>query len=131
MVVKTVSNPERSFGVSVGSVLCLIAALLMWRARLHRAEIVGGIGTVLLVCGLAMPTLLKWPSAWWWRFARALGHVNARVLLTIMFVMVLVPVSLFWRLSARDPLSRRKERWRGWLPSPAAGRGRTHYLHMY
>jgi len=28
---KTPVNPERSFGVSVGTVLCVIAALLVWR----------------------------------------------------------------------------------------------------
>ena len=38
-------NPERSFGVSVGVVLCVIAAFLLWRGRVTRAEIVGGIAT--------------------------------------------------------------------------------------
>ena len=66
-------NPERSFGVSVGIVLCVIAALLVWRGRMLRAEILGGIGVVLLVAGLLYPPILKWPSAAWWRFSRALG----------------------------------------------------------
>jgi hypothetical protein len=79
---KAPKNPERSFGVSVGGVLLLIAALLLWRRRLGRAEIVGGIGGVLLVLGLVSPSLLRYPSALWWRFSRALGYVNARILLT-------------------------------------------------
>lgn len=131
MAAQSVSNPERSFGVSVGSVLCLIAAALVWRTRVHRAEIVGGLGVLLMVCGLALPTLLRRPSAWWWRFARALGHVNARILLTLVFSLVLVPLSLWWRLAGRDPLSRRRNRWPGWQPAPASHRDRTHYLHMY
>ena len=45
-------NPERSFGVSVGGVLCAIAVALLWRGRTGRAEVIGGIGAVLLVCGL-------------------------------------------------------------------------------
>ena len=63
------TNPERSFGLSVGGVLCLIAAVLVWRGRIFGAELAGSVGVVLLVFGLVQPQLLKWPSALWWRFA--------------------------------------------------------------
>ena len=46
---------ERSFGISVGTVLFLIAAVLVWRGRIPTAEILGGIGAVLLVLGLTTP----------------------------------------------------------------------------
>ena len=131
MAIPQNARDERSFGVSIGSVLCLIAVLLLWRTRVHRAEIVGGLGVALLICGLALPSLLRRPSAWWWRFARALGHVNARVLLTVVFALLLVPLSLLWRLAGKDPLSRRKDRWPGWLPAPDTHRDRAHYLRMY
>src|SRR2546423_2597996 len=101
---------ERSFGVSVGAVLCAIAAALVWRGRLGRAEVVGATGLALLVCGLLYPPVLRYPSAIWWRFSRALGHFNARVLLTLMFGLVLVPLSLLWRLIGKDPLTRRQDR---------------------
>ena len=124
-------NPERSFGVSVGIVLCAIAALLVWRGRILRAEILGGIGAVLLVAGLVYPPILKWPSAAWWRFSRALGYVNARILLTLLFSLVLLPLSIVWRLTGKDPLGRRRQRWPGWSPYPARYRDRTHYTRMY
>jgi hypothetical protein len=124
-------NPERSFGVSVGIVLCVIAALLVWRGRILRAEIVGGIGAVLLVAGLLYPPVLKWPSAAWWRFSRVLGYVNARILLTLLFSLVLLPLSIVWRLTGKDPLERRRQRWPGWSPYPARYRDRTHYTRMY
>ena len=75
-------NPEKSFGISVGAVLLLVAAFLWWRVRIRPAEIVGGIGAVLLILGVLQPRLLKWPSAVWWRFALILGYVNARIILT-------------------------------------------------
>jgi hypothetical protein len=124
-------NPERSFGISVGIVLCLIAVFLAWRGRIGRAEVMAGVGAVLLLCGLIYPPLLKWPSAAWWRFARALGYVNARVLLTVLFVFVLVPLSLVWRLTGKDPLARRRASWPGWLPYPARYRNKHHYSRMY
>jgi hypothetical protein len=124
-------NPERSFGVSVGIVLCAIAALLWWRGRVARAEVVAAVGAVLLVAGLVYPPLLRYPSAAWWRFSRALGHVNARVLLTILFALVLTPIGLVWRIVGHDPLGRRRDRWRGWSPYPERYRDRNHYSRMF
>ena len=124
-------NEERSFGVAVGGVLCAIAAFLWWRGRIGRAEIVGGIGAFLLITGLVYAPLLKYPSAVWWRFSRALGYVNARVLLTVLFWIALVPLSVMWRLTGKDPLERRREAWRGWTPYPARYRDRKHYEKMY
>jgi hypothetical protein len=124
-------NPERSFGVSVGGVLLLIAAVLAWRSRTTRAEITGGVGAVLLVLGLLAPRLLKWPSDLWWRFARALGYVNARILLTLLFGIALVPLSMIWRVIGSDPLARRRDRWPGWSPYPDRYRDHKHYLRMY
>lgn len=122
---------ERSFGLSVGTVLCLIAAGLLWRGRPMRAEIIGGTGAVLVLLGALRPSLLKWPNVWWWRLARVLGYVNARVLLTLLFVAVLLPVGLIWRLVGKDPLTRRRTAWPGWSPYPARYRDRHHYLRMY
>jgi len=124
-------NPERSFGVSVGIVLCLIAALLWWRGRVGRAEILAGVGGFLLVAGLTYPRVLKYPSALWWKFALALGYVNARVLLTVLFAIVLVPISLIWRLTGKDPLARRRSQWNGWSPYPARYRDPKHYERMF
>ena len=124
-------NPERSFGISVGGVLVVIALALWWRGRVGRAEMLGGIGAVLLFFGLVQPKLLKWPSAAWWRFSRVLGYVNARILLTLLFSLLLVPVSLLWRAIGKDPLSRRRDKFEGWTPYPARYRDRTHFERMF
>jgi hypothetical protein len=124
-------NPERSFGVSVGGVLIAIALLLLWRRRIMRAEILGGIGAVLLVLGLVAPPLLKYPSKYWWKFSLALGRVMATFWLTLLFLIVLTPVSLIWKLLGRDPLARRRDKWPGWSPYPERYRDRKHYDRMY
>jgi hypothetical protein len=131
MAHKGPANPERSFGISVGSVLLVIAALLVWRHRVGRAEITGGIGAVLLALGLLYPPLLKYPSAAWWRFSRALGYVNARVLLSIIFFLVLAPLGLVWRLTGKDPLARRRSNWKGWAVYPARYKDARHFDHMF
>ncbi len=122
---------ERSFGVSVGGFLLLVAAALWWRGRITNAEILSGTGIVLVVLGLTAPRLLKYPSAVWWKFAMILGYINARVILTIVFLLVLTPMSLVWRLIGRDPLAIRKQNWPGWSPYPARYRDADHFTRMY
>jgi hypothetical protein len=131
MIARGPRNPERSFGLSVGVVLLLIAAALWWKGRTTRAEVMASVGTFLVVAALVYAPLLKYPSAAWWRFSRGLGHVNARVLLTVLFAVVLVPMSLIWRLAGHDPLGRRRRAARGWLPHPQRYRDRAHYERMY
>jgi hypothetical protein len=122
---------ERSFGVSVGGVLMAIAAYLAWRGRIDRAAILAGIGALLVVLGLSAPTLLKYPSMAWWKMAMVLGHVNARVILTIAFAIVLTPVGLIWRVIGKDPLARQRKNWDGWSPSPPRFRDPDHFNKMY
>ena len=122
---------ERSFGISVGTVLLLIAVFMIWRGRISGAQITGGIGAVLLLLGLTKPVLLKWPSAVWWRFAMVLGYVNARVILTIAFLILLTPIGLLWRVIGRDPLKRRKQNFDGWSAYPARYRDPNHFTRMY
>lgn len=122
---------ERSFGVSVGGFLLLVAAALWWRGRITNAEILAGVGAVLVVLGLTAPRLLKYPSAVWWKFAMILGHVNARIILTIAFLVVLTPIALIWRLIGRDPLAIKRRNWPGWSPYPARYRDKDHFTRMY
>ena len=125
------ADPERSFGVSVGAVLVLVAAFLVWRGRMTGAGWTGGIGAVLVVLGLVAPALLTWPSALWWKLTMALGYVNARVILTIAFLLVLTPIGLLWRLLGRDPLGKRRESWPGWTTYPQRYADRSHFTLMY
>ena len=131
MMHKGPAHPERSFGLSVGGVLLLVAAYQFWRGSVNVALVAAVVGVVLVVCGYLQPRLLKWPSAWWWKLAFVLGYINARVILTLIFALVLVPMGLLWRLIGRDPLTRRRASWHGWAAYPARYRDSKHYERMY
>ena len=127
----SIPGTERSFGFSVGGVLCVLALVLVWRGRFARGEILGLVGAILVFLGAVRPALLKRPRVWWWRGARRLGDFNARVLLTIMFAVVFVPLGMVWRLLGKDPLVRERPRGGGWSPYPTRYRDRQHYSRMY
>jgi hypothetical protein len=48
-----------------------------------------------------------------------------------LFAIVLVPLSLVWKLIGKDPLTRSRRTWPGWSPYPARYRDRQHYERMY
>ena len=124
------AHPERSFGVAVGGVACAAAVYFWWRGSLQSAPILGAIGAALVVLGLVAPRALYWPSFVWWKLVHVLGYVNARIILTVLFTLLLVPLSLFWRLTGKDPLGRRCAAT-GWTPYPARYRDPKHYSRMY
>ncbi len=124
-------NRERAFGKSVGTVLILIALALAWRGRIARAEILGGIGVVLVLFGFVRPSVLKLPSDAWWAFAAVLGWINARVLLSVAFFIVLTPLGWIWRLTGRDPMARRRDVYAGWKPYPERYRDGKHFDNMF
>ena len=128
---KAPANPERSFGVSVGGALVVVALFFVWRGRMTGATWTGGVGTVLMVLGLVTPALLKWPSALWWKLAMTLGYINARIILSIAFLMVLTPIGLIWRVIGRDPLGWRRDSWPGWTRYPERYADRAHFTRMY
>ena len=111
--------------------LLALSAFLWWRGRAYAAGILGVIGAALVVFGYLAPSALKWPSAVWWRLAMVLGYANARLILTVAFIVVLSPIGLIWRLLGRDPLGRRRERWPGWVAHHARYRSGNHYRRMY
>lgn len=124
-------DPDRAFGFSVGFVLSAIAALFLWRGRPAVAEALGVVGGLLIVLAAVRPGWLKWPSAAWWKLANVLAYVNARVLLTLIFAIVLTPTGLLWRLAGKDPLARRRHASTGWSLYPIRYRERTHYERMF
>jgi len=111
--------------------LCLIAAVLVWRGSLTSAQILGALGVTLVAFGLTFPRALSWPRVAWWRLAHALGYVNGRFILTVLFAVLIVPLNVFWRVTGKDPLARRRAHGPGWSPYPTRYRDRKHYARMY
>lgn len=128
----TSQRGERSFGLSVGTVCALLAAVSLWRGREIPALIGGCLALGLLVPAVIRPSALRIPSALWWRFAQALGWFNARVLLSAVFFLVATPLGLGLRLAGWDPLRlRNRVRGSGWTPYPERMRDVKHYEHLY
>ena len=122
---------HRSFGLTVGFVLAAMAAFTLWRGHILRAEILGGIGAALVLLALVRPAWLSAPARGWSRVGHALGWVNSRVLLTVMFLLILWPVAVVSRLFGADLLDARRRSGSFWLDYSHRLRDPKHYERLF
>ena len=105
----------RSFGLVVGGVFVGIAAVIAWRRGWEVGPLVlglGGPGLLLMLLGLAAPAVLKPVFQVWMGIAVVLGTIMTRVLLTLVFVLLVIPIGLVLKLAGKDLLDRRLDRAR-------------------
>ncbi len=97
----------RKSALLVAGGLLAVAAWNLYRGRMTVVMVFGGLGALLVVAGLFVAPAAKAFHTAWMRFAALLGHVNSRVLLTLMYYLAFTPYGLVTRLVGRDPLRRR------------------------
>ena len=110
-----VAQARRSVRV-VALVLGLLAAWQRYRTRLTLAYGFGIAGTVVL-CFSVVPVAAVAFHRWWMAFSSALGYVNSRILLSLVYYLFISPVGAVARLLGHDPLDRRRARQASyWIP---------------
>ena len=61
-----------------------------------------------LIIGTLKPRLLFYPYKAWMALGFALGWINSRIILALVFILVLQPIALIMRLFNYDPLRKKK-----------------------
>jgi len=103
----------RKFGFVVGGVFTAFLVIFVLRHKHHVPFYVSAVaGPTLLFGALVWPRALAPVERGWTLLAHALGWVNTRILLALVFFVVLAPVALVMRLFGKDPLERRRDRRR-------------------
>jgi hypothetical protein len=114
-----VGDPRKT-ALLVAGAFAVAAALFFWRGRTAAAGVAGTCSLLLVVIGLFIPSLARIFHRAWMKFSFALGYVNSRIILTVIFFLVFVPYKLLSRLFGRDPLQlRRKNAASYWTPKEA------------
>jgi len=94
----------RRFGLTLGSALLLLAALLFWRHHRALGLPFAALGTLFVLVAGVSPVLLKWIHGPWMILSLALGWIMTRVLLTTAFFLIVTPIGLLQRLFGKRPL---------------------------
>ena len=103
----------RRFGFTVGGIFTALLVVFVLRHKHHVPFYVSAVaGPSLLLGALVYPRALAPVERGWSVLAHALGWINTRILLALVFFVVLAPVALVMRALGKDPLERRRDRRR-------------------
>lgn len=107
----------RKSALMVAVVLLGIAAWNLWQQRPAVAAPTGLVALLLFLLSRVSSAAALAFHRVWMRLAHALGWINSRILLSVMFYGIITPYGLVLRLLGRNPLRRRgpgQESY--WLP---------------
>ena len=97
----------RKFGLMMGAVIAILFGLLLPWLFAHAYPVWPWIiAGIFWLAAAVMPASLKPVHSGWLRFGHALGWINTRIILGLMFYTVFLFVSLIMRLVGKDPMSR-------------------------
>jgi hypothetical protein len=96
----------RNFGLIVGGIF---AAIGLWPAVVRGNPVRGwllGLAIALILPALVAPRVLGPAHRAWMLLGEALGWVNTRIVLGVIFFGLITPMAVVFRLRGRDPMQR-------------------------
>ncbi len=105
---------QRKFGILMAVCIGLIGLYRWWKhGFVELPTYFFAVAAVFLVLGLIAPPVLRPVLIVWMKFAEALNWVMTRILLTLAFVILIIPVRVIMKIVGHDPLNR------AWDPTAA------------
>ncbi len=101
----------RDFGVVTGAIVVgLFGLVIPFLFGLSYPLWPWVIATLLLVWAMVAPDSLNNPYHWWMRLGMAIGWVMNRVVLSVVFFVVMLPIGYIMRALGNDPMSRNMDK---------------------
>lgn len=119
------------FGYLIAFALCVLTIRTAFKSHLPLAVGLGCLAAFIGILALLSPTSLSKARNLWLKLGGGLGKINAFVILSILFIFVFVPISLFLRLTGKDKLAMRNFRTRTSLFTPSEKRASADLERMF
>ena len=98
----------RQFGLTTGAIIvALFAGFFPWLLERPIPTWPLLIGGVLIAWGLVLPASLGPVYRGWMKFGLVMSKITTPLLMTIIFLLVILPVALILRLLKKDPMHRK------------------------
>ena len=109
---KPLSTQElRKFGLVTGAlIIFFIGGFLPWWGHkdiLSWQKITLPLGSLFIGWALIHPESLVWVHKPWMFIAEKIGWVNTRIIMTIFFYVILMPIGMIMRMAGKDPMARK------------------------
>ena len=99
----------RHFGLIVGGIFAVIGLWpVLFRAQALRLWALA-LAVALVVPALVLPRSLTYVHRGWMAAGEALGWINTRIILSVIFYALVTPMGILMRRFGRDPMQRRFE----------------------
>ncbi|UTW49496.1 SxtJ family membrane protein [Bacterioplanoides sp. SCSIO 12839] len=91
----------------IWSIILLILASLLFDSHRQWSIAFGALILVLTVTSIFLPKTLLRPYTWWVNIGELIGSIMGRVIMFILFFGLFTPISLFFKVIGKDPLSKK------------------------
>jgi hypothetical protein len=98
--IKESDKDLRKFGLTIGIIIILIAALLFWKQKPSFIYFFP-VGLFLVLAGIFTPPLLRPLNKGWMIFSVLLGWVMTRVILSVLYYIILTPIGIIAKISGK------------------------------
>lgn len=96
----------RLFGLLFGCALGLLGLKLLMFSRQTIGVPLVIAGLTIAVTGILKPQNLVLPCQVWLTLGHLLGHINTKIILGVVYILVITPMAIITRLLDHDPLRR-------------------------
>jgi hypothetical protein len=121
----------RSFGLIVGVGFAVIGVGPMVFRHEGPRLWAFAIAAPLALLGLVAPSTLVYPYKVWMALGGALGYVNTRIILSVMYFTIFLPAGLLMRALGKDPMRRKLDPKGETYRVTREPRARTHMTRMF
>jgi hypothetical protein len=121
-VARLTAAQGRRFGLTVGAAFLVFAGIAWWRGHPTTTMVLGGLGGLLTLSGLVIPTHLGPVERGWMALAHAISKVTTPIVLGVMYLGVLLPVGVVRRAVGGNPLVHAEHDHSYWRSRPAGSR---------
>ena len=103
--IKITIGSEKSFG-SVFSIIFMIIALypLFINSSINLTFLT--ISIIFIILSFVFPSIFKYPNLIWFKFGRLLGFIISPIILSIVYLSVIMPIGIIFKIIKKDPLEK-------------------------
>ena len=101
----------KQFSIIVGIGIPIIFGIIVPAVSGHSQSFIPFIlGVVLLLIGIINPSKLNTIYKFWMWIGKCLGWVNSRIILSLVFILIVIPTSIIMKIFRYDPLRKRNSK---------------------
>jgi cytochrome b subunit of formate dehydrogenase len=108
--IETNTKILRNFSLGASVFFALITGYLYYKNKIDFIPYMGSVSGIFLFFGIVKPELSKPIYIAWMSFAHILGQINTKIILLLVFILTVVPVSLFLKLFRKDILDKKLDK---------------------